>query len=158
MIRSAKTSIAIESPYFLPGYILRKLLMEAARRGVDVTIITPKQSDVTMVDIVRSKYLGLLYKSGINLQFYLPYNLHAKLVMVDGTVFSVGSSNFDYRSFRYMHEVMLFGKDKAMIQGFQQHITETLLECEEFDYPKWLRRPMMHKVFEALLIPLRHFL
>lgn len=158
LIRAAKKEIVIESPYFLPGYLLRKFLMDAAKRGVAVTIITPKQSDVTMVDILRSKYLGLLHKSGIDLKFYAPYNLHAKLVLIDGEHFSVGSSNFDYRSFRYMHEIMLFGKDKHMIEGFQQHIFETLQECESFDYMKWRSRPVIHKVFEAMLIPLRHFL
>jgi cardiolipin synthase len=158
LIKSAKSEIIIETPYFLPGYMLRKYLMDASRRGVNVYIITPKQSDVTIVDVLRSKYLGLLHKSGINLRFYQPYNLHAKLVLIDQEIFAVGSSNFDYRSFRYMHELMLFGKDKAMVEGFQQHVKETLEECETFDYPKWLRRPLFHKVFEFLLVPLRHFL
>ncbi len=158
LIRSAKKEITIETPYFLPGYLLRKFLMDAAKRGVAVTIITPKQSDVTTVDILRSKYLGQLHNSGINIQFYVPYNLHAKLVMADGEVFSVGSSNFDYRSFRYMHEIMLFGKAPNMVKGFQQHVYETLQDCEPFDYPKWLRRPIIHKFLELLLIPLRHFL
>jgi cardiolipin synthase A/B len=125
---------------------------------VEVTVITPKQSDVTIVDVLRSKYLGMLYKSGVNLRFYKPYNLHAKLMLVDGTFFSVGSSNFDYRSFRYMHEVMLTGKHPGLISALLEHTRETLANCEEFDYAKWLRRPLVHKIFEALLVPFRHFL
>lgn len=158
LIRSAKKEIIIETPYFVPGFMLRKLLMDAAKRGVNVVIITPKQSDVNIVDVLRSKYLGMMHKSGIDMKFYLPYNLHAKLVLIDHTIFSVGSTNFDYRSFRYMHEIMLFGKDPGMISGFRQHVLETLLECENFDYDKWLRRPFIHKVFENLLVPFRHFL
>jgi len=158
LIRNSKSEVIIETPYFLPGYMLRKLLMEAARRGVHVVIITPKQSDVNMVDVLRSKYLGMLHKSGIELKFYLPYNLHAKLVVIDNEIFSVGSSNFDYRSFRYMHEIMLFGKSSEMIHGFKQHIMETLLECENFDYLKWYNRPLIHKFFEFMLVPFRHFL
>jgi cardiolipin synthase A/B len=158
LIRQAKKEIIIETPYFLPGFLLRKFLMDAARRGLNVTIITPKQSDVTIVDVLRSKYLGMLHKSGINLQFYMPYNLHAKLMLIDGEAFTVGSSNFDYRSFRYMHEVMLYGRDPAIFEGFMQHVTETLTDCESFEYTKWLRRPLIHKFFEILLIPFRHFL
>jgi len=157
-IRQAKKEIIIETPYFLPGFLLRKFLIEAARSGVNVTIIAPKQSDVTIADVLRSKYLGILHKNGINLQFYVPYNLHAKLMIIDGELFSVGSSNFDYRSFRYMHELMLTGTDPAMLSAFLEHTRETLADCEAFDYQKWLRRPLIHKVFENLLVPFRHFL
>lgn len=158
LIRQAKKEIVIETPYFLPGFLLRKFLMDAARRGVNVTVITPQQSDVGIVDVLRSKYLGLMHRSGINFRFYVPYNLHAKLMMVDNEIFSVGSSNFDYRSFRYMHELMLFGRHPSMVGCFKEHIAETLAECEAFDYEKWRRRPIMHKVFENLLVPFRHLL
>ncbi len=158
MIRRAKNEIIIETPYFLPGFLLRKFLMDAAKRGVHVVVITPQQSDVGIVDVLRSKYLGLMHRNGVDFRFYVPYNLHAKLMMVDGAEFSVGSSNFDYRSFRYMHEVMLFGRDERMLQGFREHVDTTLAECITFDYVKWKRRPLIHKVFENLLVPFRHFL
>jgi cardiolipin synthase len=158
LIRGAKKEIVIETPYFLPGFLLRKFLMEAAKRGVKVTVISPQQSDVGMVDVLRSKYLGLLHRNGIEFKFYVPYNLHAKLMVVDNQVFSVGSSNFDYRSFRYMHELMLFGHDPVMLAAFKEHIDESLTECVGFDYEKWKRRPILHKFFENLLIPFRHFL
>jgi cardiolipin synthase len=158
LIRKAKREVIIETPYFLPGFLLRKLLMDAARRGVQVTIITPQQSDVGIVDLLRSKYLGQMHKSGVDFRFYIPYNLHAKLMMVDGETYSFGSSNFDYRSFRYMHEIMLFGKDPDMAACIRKHIDGTLSDCLPFDFVKWKRRPLIHKVFENLLIPFRHFL
>ncbi len=158
LVKHAKKQILIETPYFLPGYFLRKLLADAGKRGVDVKIITPKQSDVNIVDTLRSKYLGYLHKNNIKLLFYTPHNLHAKLVMIDEKVFCFGTSNFDYRSFRYMFEVMLLGYDKNIIQDLTVHINETLEDCEDFDYGLWKRRPVMHRFFELILIPFRHYL
>jgi cardiolipin synthase A/B len=158
LIKHAHKQIIIETPYFLPGYYLRKLLMDAGKRGVDVKIITPKQSDVGFVDILRSKYLGMMHKHYVKLLFYKPYNLHAKLMLVDNEIFYFGTSNFDYRSFRYMYELMLTGKNKSLIQDLIVHVNETIENCEEFDYELWKRRPFMHKFFENLLIPFRHYL
>jgi cardiolipin synthase len=61
LIKKAESKVVIETPYFLPGFMLRKAMMDAARRGVDVTVIMPKHSDVRMIDILRNKYFGLLY-------------------------------------------------------------------------------------------------
>ncbi len=158
LIKRARKQIIVETPYFLPGYYLRKLLMDAGKRGVDVKIITPKQSDVSIVDTLRSKYLGLLHKNHVQILFYKPYNLHAKLMIVDNEVFFFGTSNFDYRSFRYMYEVMLLGSDSNLMQDLTVHVNETIEACEGFDYELWKRRPVMHKLFENLLIPFRHYL
>ena len=101
LIRNAKSEIIIETPYFLPGFAIRRALMNAAKkRGVTVKLLIPQYSDMRTVDLLRSKYLGPLHKSGVQLLFYTPNNLHAKCMLVDGKRFSVGSSNFDYRSFR----------------------------------------------------------
>ncbi len=158
LIKHARTQIIIETPYFLPGYYLRKLLMDAGKRGVDVKIITPKQSDVGFVDVLRSKYLGILHKNNVKLLFFKPYNLHAKLMLVDKKIFCFGTSNFDYRSFRYMYEVMLAGTNESLMQDLLVHVNETLEDCVEFDYELWKRRPVLHKFFENLLIPFRHYL
>jgi len=158
LIKHACKQIVIETPYFLPGYFLRKLLMDAGKRGVDVKVITPKQSDVNLVDVLRSKYLGVLHKNNVQLLFYKPYNLHAKLMLVDNNVFFFGTSNFDYRSFRYMYEVMLMGTDRNIMQDLMVHANKTIEDCEPFDYELWKRRPFIHKFFENLLIPFRHYL
>ncbi len=158
LIQKAKTQILIETPYFLPGYQLRKSMMDAAKRGVDVTVIIPKHSDVGLVDILRNKYLGQLYKNGINFLFYNPHNLHAKVMLVDDEVYAIGSSNFDYRSFRYMYEIVLIGQRKDIIDQLEKHLNETILNSQLFDYEKWLHRPVINKFFEWILLPFRHLL
>ena len=158
MIKQAKKSVVIETPYFLPGYNLRKALMDAAKRKVDVKIIMPKNSDVRMIDILRNKYLGLLDRNNVKIFFYGPYNLHAKMMLVDDSVFSISSANFDYRSFRFQYEVALIGYDQSIIEQLQKHVEETLKSSETFIYDLWARRSWVEKFFEWLLTPFRHLL
>lgn len=158
MIKKAEKSITIVTPYFLPGYMLRKALMEAAERGLDVKIIIPKRSDVGLVDVLRNKYMGQLHESGIKLLLYVPHNLHAKLLLVDDKIFGIGSSNFDYRSFRYMHEIVLLGEHPTIIQQFRRFIDATLESTHLFNYEQWQRRPLISRFFEWLLVPARHLL
>lgn len=158
LIRKAEQQIFIETPYFLPGYLLRKAMIDAAKRGVKITVIIPKHSDVGLVDILRNKYLGPLHQSGIHFLFYTPHNLHAKVLLVDDTIYSIGSSNFDYRSFRYMYEIVLIGQQIDIIRQIENHIRKTIRYSENFDYEMWFHRPVINKFFEWLLLPFRHLL
>jgi len=81
LIKKAERSIHIITPYFLPGFMIRKELMDAARRGVEVNIIFHMRSDVGLVDVLRNKYSGQLHLSGINIRLFQPHNLHAKLFL-----------------------------------------------------------------------------
>jgi len=156
LIAKAKKEIIIETPYFLPGHKMRKILADAALRGVNVKIVLPRHSDVRSIDLLSSKYYGFYYSNKISLIFYSKNNLHAKLLLIDGETFGLGSPNIDYRSFRYQHEVMLFGTHKGIVEDIRIHINETLLDCIEFDHLSWLRRPKIEKVLGWLLLPFRH--
>jgi len=158
MIQTAKKSVLIETPYFLPGYFLRKAMMDVAKQGVEVTVILPIQSDVNLIDILRNKYLGPLHKRGINFLFFTPNNLHSKLLLIDDSSFAIGSSNFDYRSFRYMYEIMLVGTDSSIAKQISTHIRRTKTESVPFNLKKWSERPLINKFFERILLPFRHLL
>jgi cardiolipin synthase len=158
LLRNSRSSVIIETPYFLPGFLLRKALMDAAKRGVEVSVIMPKHSDVRMIDILRNRYLGMLSKNNVKLMFFMPHNLHAKLMVIDNTVFSITSANFDYRSFRYQYEIALIGKEPEVLRQLREHLQETLNSSEAFNYEKWHDRPLIEKIFEAILIPFRHLL
>ncbi|MBW7847681.1 MAG: phosphatidylserine/phosphatidylglycerophosphate/cardiolipin synthase family protein [Bacteroidales bacterium] len=158
LINKAQNKVEIVSPYFLPGYKLRKALMEAAQRGVTVKVVIPKRSDVNLVDILRNKYLGPLHLAGVRIRMYMPHNLHAKLLLVDGQTFSVGSPNFDYRSFRYMYEIILVGTEPSIVRQVDHHIYQTLQNSDKFDYEQWKRRSLINRFFEWLLLPFRHLL
>jgi len=157
LIKQAKEEIIIETPYFLPGSFVRKALIDAAKRGVKVKVITPKHSDVGIVDTLRSRYIGDLYRNKVEFIFYLPYNLHAKIFLADNKYFIIGTSNFDYRSFRFQHEINLFGNNRSIITQIAEHIKGTIADSEAFNYNNWLKRPLIEKFFEWLFIPFRHF-
>jgi cardiolipin synthase A/B len=156
LISGARKEIIIETPYFLPGFKLRKALMAAAKRGVDVKIIMPKHSDVRLVDLLRNKYLGQLHRSKVALLYYMPGNLHAKAALIDDEIFALGSSNFDYRSFRYLYEIMLFGKNREIIEKMRTHFNGSIEACKAFNYNDWIHRPLIDKIISQLLVPFRH--
>jgi cardiolipin synthase len=157
LIRHAEKEVLIETPYFLPGYFLRKALQDACKRGVDVTVVVPRHSDVMLIDILRNRYLGPLHNDGLKFLYYLPGNLHSKAILVDRHIFAVGSPNFDYRSFRYMHEIVLIGREENIVSQLNDHIQETIANSEPFDIVKWSERPRLQMFIEWLLLPFRHF-
>lgn len=156
LIRKAEKEIFLETPYFLPGGNLRKALAEASGRGVRVNIIIPKKSDVHILDVLSGKYLGELARAKVNIHFYLPQSLHSKIFLVDRKYFLIGSANFDYRSFRYQHEIALFGEHRSLNRQLMNHFRESVRDAEPFNYLSWQKRPYLQKFFESLLVPFRH--
>ncbi|NLJ07508.1 MAG: phosphatidylserine/phosphatidylglycerophosphate/cardiolipin synthase family protein [Sphingobacteriales bacterium] len=157
LINISKHQVFIETPYFLPTFLLTEALIAAAKRKVDVNIIIPRRSDVTVVDRLRQYYLGRFYEAGVKIWYYLPTNLHSKLFISDQW-FYAGSTNFDYRSFRYMFEIGLFGTQEDIWSVIMNHIHETLSESIPFDYHEWKNRAASLKIIERLLLPVKHLL
>ncbi len=99
MISSAKQSIRIQTPYFIPDDSIMEGLRSAAMSGVDVRIMIPNQPDHMFVYWVTCQNAASLLEYGVKVYIYNEGFLHAKTVAVDGEVCSVGSANFDNRSF-----------------------------------------------------------
>jgi cardiolipin synthase A/B len=158
VIKSAINEVIIATPYFLPGFVLRKALMDAANRGVEVKVIIPKRSDIRLVDLLHGRYLKLLHNNNIKFLYFTLHNLHAKMMIVDKKIFSIGSPNFDYRSFRYMHEIVLFGSNVQITALISKYLEDTMKLCEPFDYHAWQKRPRIQKLFEWIILPIRHLM
>jgi len=157
LIKNAEDEVFIETPYFLPTYLLSESLISAAKKGVKVNLIIPRRSDVTVVDRLRQHYLGRLFEAGVKIWYYLPTNLHSKLFVADKWCYA-GSTNFDYRSFRYMFEIGLFTPNDEVRTVITQHIKETLDDCILFDYNEWDSRSKTLKFIERLLLTIKHLL
>jgi cardiolipin synthase len=121
LIRSARQSLRITTPYFLPDRSARRALADAARRGVQVQILTagPYIDHPVVLKVSRESSRRLL-AAGAEIFEYQPSMIHAKLMTVDGQWNVVGSTNFDHRSFGLNDEVNLAILDPelaAVIEG-----------------------------------------
>ena len=107
-IASAKKNLRIENAYFLPDDLVRKELVEAAKRGVKIEILVPgKKIDQKLVRAASKRHWPELIQAGIKIYEYEPPMDHVKLMIVDDTFVSVGSGNFDNRSIRLNDEANL---------------------------------------------------
>ncbi len=104
MITSARKNIYIQTPYFVPDHPILESLKMAAQSGIDVRIMIPAQPDHIFVYWATYAYIGELLKAGCRVYIYDNGFLHSKVMVVDGEVMSVGSANFDRRSFKLNFE------------------------------------------------------
>ncbi len=108
MISSARQSVYIQTPYFIPDDSLLDTLRIAALSGVDVRIMIPNKPDHLFVYWATYSYVGELLKAGAKIYIYDAGFIHAKTIVVDKKLSSVGTANIDVRSFRLNFEVNAF--------------------------------------------------
>ena len=101
MIANAKKYIFIQTPYFLPTESLVKALQTAALAKVDVRLMIPERSDSTVLRFASFSYIAEMLRAGVKVYFYQPGILHSKTIIIDDELCSVGSTNFDFRSFEH---------------------------------------------------------
>jgi cardiolipin synthase len=150
-IVSAQKSIYLNSAYFVPDTDTVRAFEGAVRRGVDVRVIVPgEHTDVPIVRHAgRLQYTHLL-RRGVRIFEYLPTMMHAKTMVVDGIWTTVGSSNFDDRSFRLNDEVNVNVYDEGIAAQMEQMFFEDLARSEEITRRRWIRRPWMDRIKEKV--------
>jgi cardiolipin synthase A/B len=151
-ITAATNSIHLASAYFVPDGLAINALVEAARRGVRVLIMTPgKRIDTHTVREASRACWGDLLAAGIEIYEYQPTMFHCKVLVVDDYLVSVGSTNFDSRSFKLNDEANLnvydrkFAREQVAI--FDADIERSLLVTHQ----DWLHRPMLEKLIEKVV-------
>jgi cardiolipin synthase A/B len=150
-IVSAKKSIYISSAYFLPDRDTIRAFEGAVRRGVDVRVIVPGEyTDVPMARHAGRLYYGHLLRRGIRIFEYQPTMMHAKTMVVDGIWTTIGSSNFDDRSFRLNDEVNVNIYEESIAAQMEQMFFEDLARSEEITRRRWLSRPWLDKLKERV--------
>jgi len=155
-IAAAERSIDLEAAYFVPDDLIMKALLAARLRGVKVRVILPgKHIDSATVRLASKAHWGELLLGGIEIHEYQPTMIHNKLLIVDGEMTSVGSTNFDVRSFQLNDEASLNVYDA----GFAAHMTEVfeadLKPTMQYTYQMWKQRPLKDKLFEKFILPLK---
>ena len=117
-IASARKSIKVENPYFVPDPLIVTEFLDARKRGVVIEVMVPgSQIDSKLTRATSRSRWGPLLEAGVKIYEYQPTMLHAKLLIVDGEWVSIGSSNFDYRSMRLNDEANLNVLDRGFAQS-----------------------------------------
>ncbi|CAN5344926.1 phospholipase D-like domain-containing protein [soil metagenome] len=145
-ITAAKRTIDLSSAYFVPDELTVKALLGAARRGVKIRIITPGEHIDS--DVVRSASRarwGELLKAGIRISEYQPTMFHVKALVVDSYLVSVGSTNFDNRSFRLNDEANLNVLDHDFAAQQIAIFEDDLRLSKNISYASWEQRPRTEK-------------
>ncbi len=151
-ITAATRTIDIANAYFVPDDITRRALVAAAKRGVRVRIVVPGEHiDTATVRRASRGLWGELLEAGVQIHEYLPTMLHCKLMVVDGVMTSVGSTNFDVRSFRLNDEANLNIYDAAFAARQTEVFEADLKQSRRITLQAWRARPFTEKLHEHAL-------
>jgi cardiolipin synthase len=141
-IGSAETSVHLTNAYFAPDPQLLAALQAAARRGVDVALILPSQTDSWLAFHAGRSHYEALLRAGVRIHERRGVVLHSKTALIDGVWSTVGSTNMDWRSFLHNHElnaVMLGAEFGAQVQSMFER---DLAASDAITLDAWLQRPL----------------
>jgi len=155
-IIAAQREIILQNPYFLPSRHALRLFADAARRGVSVTILLPTaaESDFSIVQHASHFHYGPLLKHGIRVLEYTR-GMHQKVMMVDGLWCSIGSANFDPRSFRINDEISVAMCDAKIVAELRETFDADLRYAEEWTMERWKSRSIGHRMWDRFAASLK---
>ena len=149
-IAAATQSIRLSAAYFVPDDVEIRTLVAAAKRGVRVQIIVPgKETDSPLVRRASRSTWGDLLRAGVEFYEYQPTFFHCKVMVVDELWVTLGSSNFDDRSFSVNDEANLNVHDRAFASEQARIFEEDLRSSRRVTYEQWRERPWTEKLWEA---------
>lgn len=154
-ISSARKSIHLSNPYFLPDERMQEALLDAVKRGVSVVVLTPGKIDHKLVYWASRRGFEPLLLGGIQIYEYQAALMHAKTMVVDGIWAHVGTTNLDNRSFALNEEINLIAYDRAVAGELEKAFADDLKYSKKLTYEAWKARPWREKFLELFTIPLK---
>jgi cardiolipin synthase len=155
-IAAARRRILLEQAYFVPDDLTVETLLAARKRGVAIEVITPgPHTDQALVRRASRSRWGPLLAAGVRIHEFQPTNFHCKLMVVDGLWCSVGSTNFDNRSFRLNDEANLNILDAEFAERLERLFAADLQRSREITLREWEERPLKEKLLERTVGLLR---
>ena len=149
-IKAAQKKLWITTAYFAPRDAFVEVLVDAVERGVDVRlIVNGPYIDTELVRQAGHGSFGRLLDGGVRIFEYQRTMLHAKVTVIDGAWSTIGSMNFDNRSFSLNDELNLSIQDATIASEFEAHFEQDLADCEELTADAWRQRPLAKKAREA---------
>ena len=149
-IFSARKSIVITSPYFVPSHNIAEALRIAALRGVEVSIILPKENDSLMVHWASRTFFDDLLAAGVKIYNFNKGLLHTKSMLIDNRLALVGTVNMDMRSFLLNFEVTMVVEDPAFANEISLLHESYIKNSELVDYVTWSTRSVYQRIVEKL--------
>lgn len=150
MIQSAQKNIYIQTPYFIPDESVLDALKIAASSGIDVRIMVPGISDHPFVYWASQSYFGDLLRSGAKIYRYKKGFLHAKVIVVDDKIASVGTANMDVRSFRLNFEVNAFLYSEEVAKQLADIFIDDIQNSYEITQKLYDERPVWVRMKESI--------
>ncbi|WP_233852744.1 cardiolipin synthase [Paraburkholderia sp. HD33-4] len=151
-ITAATHSLQLASAYFVPDKLTINAIVEAAKRGVKVQIVTPgKRIDTHTVREASRACWGDLLKAGVEIYEYQPTMFHCKLLVVDEYLVSVGSTNFDSRSFKLNDEANLNIYDRDFARQQTSVFDDDIAKSKRVTLEAWTRRSLTEKIVEKFV-------
>ncbi|HEY4555136.1 MAG TPA: phospholipase D-like domain-containing protein [Lysobacter sp.] len=155
-IAAAVHSIDLAASYFVPDKLITRALIAAKERGARVRVLVPgPHIDSVTVHFASKASWGPLLEAGIEVYEYEPTMLHVKMLVVDGEMVSVGSTNFDIRSFRLNDEASLNVYDREFAAEMTRMYEADLAHAHRYGLERWQRRPLRVRFAEKLIVPIR---
>jgi len=131
-IALAQESVWICSPYFIPSQSIEGALISAALRGIDVRLLVPERSDNRIVTLASSSWYRDLIEAGVHIHRYQSGFIHAKTMVVDHWVGTIGSANLDTRSFDLNFELSIFLQDEEFADQLREQFETDLEHAREW--------------------------
>ena len=150
-IFNAKSSIFIQTPYFIPPEGLLEALISASARGVDVRIMVPRKSDSILIQLASRSYFKKLMMMGVKVYYYEAGFMHSKLTVIDDSLTLIGSTNFDIRSFEQNLEVEAFIYSKETALRGKEIFVEDQKSATAIILRDWLKRPVWIRFKESFI-------
>jgi cardiolipin synthase len=151
LIEGARSSVRINTPYFLPDKAFRRALRRVLARGVEVTVIVPgRHTDQRFLRLASRRSYGSLLKAGLRIYEYQPGMTHTKTMVVDDLWSVIGSTNLDNRSFEHNDEVNVAIRDEAVAARLTRDFVADLERCRAISFVEWKRRSIVEKLIGTL--------
>jgi cardiolipin synthase A/B len=149
-VASARRTLDIATPYFVPDESSRWALKQAVARGVRVRILVESdETDAMPVKYASRHFYDRLLQEGIEIYEYQPTLMHAKVLVVDGAWSMFGSANFDNRSLELNDELNVAVADRELAQRFLQDFERDLTRSQKLELHTWRERPLLKKAREV---------
>ncbi len=146
MITNARKEILITTPYFVPDESILNAIKITSKSGVKIKIIIPKKPDIKTAYFASQTYLKGLLQSGVEIYYYTKGMMHSKTMVIDEAISTVGSTNFDQRSFSLNAEVNAFILDVGIAQKLKFQFENDLKDCYKLQLEELKNRPWYLKV------------